>query len=145
MMNKAVKFTLLTIVSLLFLGLIAYKIFISSFTIFEEPIKIVLKEECDYESLSKATLYKMPGNASSNPSLHIEIWGCKENDNSHATTMIFAADKPNLNDSDVNIKWVSFDSLIVDFAPDLRLFTNNERVTFKDSTLNVKIIYRPRE
>ncbi len=144
-MNKAVKFTLLTILSLLFLGLIAYKIFISSFEIFEEPMKIVLKEECDYESIRKATLYKMPGNAAANPSLHIEIGGCRENDNSYMTTLIFAAEKPNLNDSDVNIKWVSFDSLIVDFAPDLRLFTSNEQVTFSDSTLNVKIIYRPRQ
>ena len=144
-MNKATKYVLLIIVGLSALGLIAYVIYISTFQIFDLPDKIILKEDCDNKSIRKATLYKMPGNAASNPSVHIEIGDCRESATPNKTTSIFTADKPNLNDNDVSIKWASFDSLIVDFDPDLRLFTNAREVIFPDSTSNVQIIYRARQ
>lgn len=136
-------FTIIVIIGIL--GFILYPVFLSTFKLFDKPTKTVLFQECDREGLRKATLYKVPSNATSNPSLQMEIGECSDYKNERKASLIFVADKPNLSDNDLEFKWSSFDTLIIELDKELRIFTKEQKVSYPDSTLDLTIVYETKK
>jgi hypothetical protein len=146
-MNEIIKYIIATVGTLLLLGAIAYGIFI--FTLINafapEPVKETITEEWDTEGLRKVKVVKYRGNATVNPGLHIAVYTVNENGNSGKAKEIFIADKSFLNEDDLIIKWQSTDTLLIKYQKDLRIFRKEPELTYLDSTLNFKIIYKEKE
>jgi len=56
--------------------------------------------------------------------------------------IIFTADKNSVDDKDVNVTWLTFDTLRIEYKKGLRIFTQLDKVIYPDSTLNVYIKYK---
>jgi hypothetical protein len=144
-MTKTVKYGIWTIAVVGILSLLSFGIFLANFDILGKPEKEFIDQECDYEGLRRASLYTLSGNASANPSIHISIDGCNSNSSSSVDRVIFTADKSNLDEDNVKIKWISFDTLIVEYTDDLRIFNQERKVGYPDTSLNLYIEYIKRK
>lgn len=123
----------------LFIVLLGYLIFLNSFNLFGESKKEILKIETDDEGLRQAIIYRLSGDATLNPSININVrLGSNLKDNGRT---IFVADKSFVKDNDVEVFWKSFDTLKIYYNSKFRAFKQKKILTFKDSTLNVVIIY----
>lgn len=139
-LNKKIKYGLITI-SILIIGLfVAYGIFISTFDLFGEPEKEILKTNCDYEGLRQSTIFEYGGNAVTNSALIVSIdLGCTDNPDDSKKEIVFSAEQKG--GTSVETEWKSFDTLKIFYSDILEPITQLDRVTYSDSTLNVTIEY----
>lgn len=140
-MNQLLKYSLITI-PILIIGLIVafYGVCISSFDLFGEPDKQILKTNCDYEGLRQATLFEYGGNAVTPPSLIVSIdLGCSGNPDDSKTKIVFSAEQ--CSETTLETEWKSFDTLRIIYSKRLEPVTQVKKVTYPDSTLNVTIEY----
>jgi hypothetical protein len=139
-MNKLLKYGLLTTIILIVGLAIAYAVFLSTFQIFEEPESGIIQAECDYEGIRQATVYEFGGNAVTVPLIAVSINnGCGKSRQDENKKVIFSAEYNG--GSIVNAKWLSFDSLQISYSKNLEPKTLIDKVTFKDSSLNVNVIF----
>lgn len=90
--------------------------------------------------MRQATVVKLAGNATANPSLHVSAKsGCDAYNDEVADNILFTADASILLGDEVEVKWTAFDTLKITYSADLRVFREAERMTFKDATLNFVI------
>ncbi|RZS93592.1 hypothetical protein [Aquimarina brevivitae] len=139
-MNRIVKYGLISI-SILIIGLfVIYGIFISTFDLFGEPEKEILKTDCDYEGLRQATTFEYGGNAVTIPAIIVSIdLGCSDNPDDTKKKIVFSAE--HTGGTTVETKWKSFDTLVVTYSDKLEPITQINKLTYSDSTLNVTIEY----
>lgn len=140
-MNKLVKkgFTAILVVALV--GLVMLILMVATFDIFDTPTREVITQQCDQKGLRRATVFSLSGNATANPSLHISITTCTDKAEETTGKLVFTADKPNLTSEDATIKWITSDTLRVEYANSLRIFKQETEVTYLDPIFNIKIIY----
>jgi hypothetical protein len=142
MKNKLLKYGLWTVVTVLIVGLVGYIILLNTFDIFNTPDKKILSYKCDYEGLRQAETYRLEGNAVTNSSINVSIHlDC----NGHERTdekLVFTADNTAVDDKDVTITWLTFDTLAIQYKKGLRVFTQLDKVVYPDSTLNVYVSYK---
>ena len=138
--DRTVKYIEITIL-ILGIGLfVAYVIFISTFDLFGEPEKGILKTNCDHEGLRQATIFHYGGNAVTIPMIKVSIdLGCSDNPNDSKKKIIFSAEHKG--GTTVETEWKSFDTLKITYSNRLEAVTQINKVTFSDSTLNVTIEY----
>lgn len=139
-MNRIIKYGLITI-SILIIGLfVAYGIFISTFDLFGEPEKEILKTDCDYEGLRQATTFEYGGNAATIPAIKVSIdLGCSDNPDDSEKKTVFSAE--HRGGTTVETEWKSFNTLKIIYSNSLEPITMLDKVTYSDSTLNVIIEY----
>jgi hypothetical protein len=139
-MNRVVKYGLITF-SILIIGLIVtYGLFISTFDLFGEPEKEILKTDCDYEGLRQATTFEFGGNAVTIPAINVSIdLGCSDNPDNSNKKIVFSAE--HTGGTTVETEWESFDTLKIIYSDRLEPITQIDQVTYADSTLNVTIEY----
>jgi hypothetical protein len=138
--TKLLKYGLRTTL-VLGIGLaIAYAIFISRFQLFEAQKSEIIQSECDCEGIREASVYEFGGNAATVPLISVSINnGCgKLNQDKNKKVIFSAADHRATN---VYIKWLSFDSLQVSYSKSLYPITLIDKVTYKDSSLNVNVVF----
>ena len=117
----------------------------NALVLFDLPDRKVISNKCDHEGLRQIEMYKLEGNAVTNPSIHVSIHlGC-DNYGAEDEKIIFAADNSSIEDNDVKISLVTFDTLRVEYKSRLRTFTKLDRVVFPDSTLSLNVTYRELE
>jgi hypothetical protein len=145
-MNKVTRYGFIVVGSLMLLGIIGFIVFLNSFEMFEEPTRDIVRSECDYEGLRQATVFTLAGNATANPSLHVSAkLGCNGNTDEAVGNLLFTADTPFLNGDEVEVKWVSFDTLRITYDARLRVFKEAQSISFEDSTLNFVIDYHKKK
>lgn len=139
-MNRIVKYGLITI-SILLIGLfVAYGVFMNNFDLFGEPEKEILKTDCDYEGLRQATTFEYGGNAVTIPAIMVSIdLGCSNNPDDTKKKIVFSAE--HTGGTTVETEWKSVDTLIITYSVNLEPINQINKVTYKDSTLNVTIEY----
>jgi hypothetical protein len=142
MTNKLIKYWTWTAVTILIVGLIGYIILLNTFDIFNTPGKRILSYMCDHEELRQARIYRLDGNAATNPSVHVSVQlNCNGNERKDEK-LIFAADNSSIDDKDVTTTWLTFDTLTIEYKKGLRIFTRLDKVIYPDSTLNLYITYK---
>jgi hypothetical protein len=145
MKSKRLKYGLCTVATILIVGLLGYIILLNTFDIFDTPDKKTLSYKCDYEGLRQAEIYRLEGNAVTNPSIHVSVHlGCSGHERKDEK-LIFTADKSSMTDKDVNINWVTFDTLSIEYSKGLRIFTQLDRIEYSDSTLDLHVTYKELE
>jgi hypothetical protein len=143
-MRKVAKYGLWTIAIILIVGAVAYLSVRQFGGIFPTPQKEVLDYDCDYEGLRQAELFIVEGNAVTNSSIHVAVRiGCYASEGSDEK-VVFSADNW-VNETDVSMEWSTFDTLKITYKKGLRLFKQENTLTYTDSTLNVYIAYKERE
>jgi hypothetical protein len=131
---------------LLLLGIIGFMVFLNGFEMFDEPTREIVRSECDYEGLRQATIFTSTGNATANPSMNVSVkLGCDGNSNEEVDNILFTADSPFLRESDLEVKWESFDTLRITYDSHLRVFKEALSMEFKDSTLNFVVDYQKKK
>ena len=139
-MNKLLKYGLLTTIILVISLAVAYAIFINTFQIFKESKSKIIQAECDYEGIRQATVYEFGGNAATVPLISVSVNnGCGKSSQDENKKVIFSAEYNG--GSNVNVKWLSFDSLQISYSKNLAPNTLIDKVTYKDSSLNVNVIF----
>ncbi len=121
------------------IGLILISIFgfwASSFFLFESPKELIIKKECDYEGLRKVIMYELNGNAVTNGAIHISASDCFENKIENSE-LIFTVSSPNIETSDINFEWKSFDTLTIKYNKKLEIFEQKK----ESESVNPKIIF----
>jgi hypothetical protein len=109
---------------------------------FNAPDKKVLAYKCDYEGLRRVEVYRIDGNAVTNPSIHVSVQlGCDNTDRKDEKT-IFTANNSSMTDTDVKMNWATFDTLAIEYKKGLRIFKQLHNVVYSDSTLNVFVTYK---
>ncbi|GEM_PF-2446135 len=144
-MNGIIKYIIAIVGTLLLLGAIAYGIFFGMiFKMFDSTTstKEIITEEWDTEGLREVTLFKLGGNATVNPGLHVVIHTVDENGKSGKEQEIFNVANPSLQGNEVVFKWQSVDTLLIEYQANTRIFKQESELTYVDSTLNFKIIYK---
>jgi hypothetical protein len=142
MKNKLSKYGLWTIVATLVIGLAGYVILLNTFDIFGTPNKKILSNKCDGEGLRQAEIYQLEGNAVTNSSINVSVHLDCSRYQRKEEKLIFTADISSMNDKDVNINWLTFDTLSIEYRVGLRIFTQLDKVVYADSALNVYVIYK---
>jgi hypothetical protein len=145
MKSKLLKYGLWTVGTILTGGLIGYVILLSTFNIFSTPDKKILTYKCDYEGLRQTETYRLEGNATTNPSINVSVHLDCSAQGRKDEKIIFTADNNSVDDKDVSITWLTFDTLTIEYKKGLRIFTQLDRVIYQDSTLNVYVNYKERE
>ncbi len=145
MKNILLKYGLWTVVTILTVGLVGYIVLLNTFDIFATPDKKVLNYKCDYEGLRQAETYRLEGNAVTNSSINVSVHlGCNGRERKDEKR-IFTADNGSVDDKDVTIAWLTFDTLTIEYKKGLRIFTQLDKVVYPDSTLNVYVTYKELE
>lgn len=141
MTNKILKYGLWTLGIIVIAGLCGYLILLTSFDLFNMPDKKVLSYKWDHEGIRQAEVFRLEGNAVTNPSINVSInCNCDINE-SKMENLIFTAEKSFIKDNDVILTWLTFDSLRIGYHRELRVFTQRNKIEFSDSTLNVNVTY----
>lgn len=143
MPNKLMAYGLWTFGTVALVGVIGYVVLLNTFDIFDTPTKKVLSSICDHEGLRRAEVFKLDGNAVTNPSIQVSVYlDCdKYGSGNEVGKLVFAADDGLIRDNDVIIKWSTFDTLTIEYKGGIRIFTQLHNVNFPDSTLNIHVIY----
>ena len=124
------------------LGLASYLFIENALVVFDVPDKKMIDYKCDHEGLRRVEMYRFEGNVATNPSIHVSLQlGC-DNYEESGEKIIFTADNSSIQDGDVKIDLVTFDTLRVEYKKGLRIFTKLDRVAFPDSTLNLIVTYK---
>ena len=119
---------------------VAYGIFLSTFDLFVEPEKEILKTDCDYEGVRQATTFEYGGNAATIPAIKVSIdLGCSDNPNDSEKKTVFSAE--HRGGTTIETEWKSFDTLKIIYSNSLEPITMLDKVIYSDSTLNVTIEY----
>lgn len=140
MMQRLPKYVAIVAGAISILTLFCF-FFLVSFEIFETPDIKVLSQKCDHEGLRHALIKRVEGNAVTNASLQVFVrQGCNVNERSDKGTSIFVIDG-NVDDDDIKIAWVTFDTLSIEYAARLRVIRQLDKVEYNDSTLNVYVRY----
>jgi hypothetical protein len=143
--SKLVKYGLWTAAIVFTVIAGGYLIVLSSFDIFSDPDIRVLDQRCDYEGLRQAQMYQVEGNAVTNPSIHVSVQlGCSDHQLKNEK-LVFTASNGSLQDLDVALDWVTFDTLLIRYQKELQIFTQLDKIEYTDSTLNVYVRYRELE
>jgi hypothetical protein len=137
--------TIRSALTIVVVGLIGYIILLNTFDIFNTPGKKILSYKCDYEGLREAETYRLEGNAVTNPSIHVSVHLDCNGDKLKDEKLIFTADNSSVDDKDVTITWLTFDTLTIEYKKGLRIFTRLDKVVYPDSTLNVYVTYKELE
>lgn len=145
MKSKLLKYGLWTFATILIVGLAGYIILLNTFDIFNKPDKKILSYKCDYEGLRQAEIYRLAGNAVTNPSIHVSVHLDCSGHERKDEKLIFVADESSMTDKDVNINWVTFDTLSIEYKKGLRIFTKLDRIEYSDSTLDLHVRYKELE
>jgi hypothetical protein len=116
MKSKLLKYGLWTIGTILTVGLTGYIILLNTFDIFNTPDKKILSYKCDYEGLREAETYRLEGNAVTNPSIHVSVHLDCNGDKRKDEKLIFTADNSSVDDKDVTITWLTFDTLTIEYT-----------------------------
>lgn len=141
-MNKIIKIGILGLVTIFALGLAWYLFMENALVVFDVPEKKVVDYKCDHEGLRRVEMYRFEGNAVTNPSIHVSLQiGCEDYEE-RDEKIIFTADNSSIQDSDVKIDLVTFDTLRVEYKKGLRVLTKLDKVVFPDSTLNLNVTYK---
>jgi hypothetical protein len=142
MKKKILKIGIWGLVTVFSLSLAWYVFMADALVVFDLPDKKVISYKCDHEGLRQVAMHRLEGNAVTNPSIHVSIHlGC-DNYEKRDEKIIFTADNSSIEDSDVKINLVTFDTLRVEYKKGLRIFTKLDRVAFADSTLNLNVTYK---
>jgi hypothetical protein len=142
MNKKIIKFGIWGLVVIFIISLAWYFFMANALIVFEPPDKKVISYKCDYEGLRQVEMYRFEGNAVTNPSIHVSIHlGC-DNYEQKDEKVVFTVDNSSIEDNDVHINLVTFDTLRIEYKRGLRFFTKLDKVVFPDLTLNLNIIYR---
>jgi hypothetical protein len=123
MTNKALKYRLWTIGIIVIAGLCGYLILLTSFDLFNMPNKKILSYKWDHEGIRQAEVFRLEGNAVTNPSINVSINCNSDIDESKKESLIFTADESLIKDNDVILTWLTFDSLRIGYHSGLRVFT----------------------
>lgn len=145
MKSKLLKYGLWTAGTILTVGLIGYVILLNTFDIFSTPDKKSLSYKCDYEGLRQVESYRLEGNAVTNPSINVSVHLDCSGHERKQEKLIFTADNSSVDDKDVTIAWLTFDTLTIEYKKGLRIFTQLDKVVYPDSTLNVYVTYKELE
>lgn len=141
MTNRILKYALWTLGIVIIAALCGYLILLTSFDLFNMPDKKVLSCKWDHEGIRQAEVFRLEGNAVTNPSINVSINCNCDIDESKKESLIFTADESVIKDNDVILTWLTFDSLRIGYHSGLRVFTQRHKVEFSDSTLNVNVTY----
>ena len=145
-MNKLNRYGFAVAGFVLLLGIISFIVFLNGFEMFDKPTREIVKSECDYEGLRQASIFTLAGNATANPSMNVSVkLGCDYKTDEEVDNILFTADAPFMDESDLEAKWVSFDTLRITYDSRLRLFKQVESMAFKDSTLNFVVDYQKKK
>ena len=135
-----IKRILIGILLLGTLAVIGFFIFLTNFDIFTKSKETQIKTECDFEGLRKVTMFELNGNATTNNSLLIKSSDCNAklySDDLINSELIFSASSPNIEPTDVQFEWKSFDTLTITYKKDLRILKKE----FESKTVKPKIIF----
>ena len=139
-MNKLIKYSLISIATLIVVLVVAYGVFISTFDLFGEPKKEILNTNCDYEGLRQATTYNFGGNAVTNPLIAVSIdLECSAEPKDKDKIVVFSAEQKG--GGEVETKWITFDTLKIYYTDNLSPITKLNNVNFADSSLDLIIVY----
>jgi hypothetical protein len=144
MKNKLLKSGLWTVVTILVVGLVGCIVLLNTFDIFDTSDKKILSYKCDYEGLRQAEMYRLDGNAVTNSSINVSVHLDCNGHERREEKLVFTADNNSVDDNDVTITWLTFDTLTIEYKKGLRIFTQLNKVVFPDSTLNVYVTYKER-
>ena len=81
-------------------------------------------------------MYELNGNAVTNGAIHISASDCFENKIENSE-LIFTVSSPNIETSDINFEWKSFDTLTIKYNKKLGIFKQKT----ESETVNPKIIF----
>jgi hypothetical protein len=142
MKSNLLRYILWTVATISTVGLIGYVLLLSTFDIFDKPEKKILSSKCDYEGLRKAETYRLEGNAVTNPSIHVCVYmdctGYERKDEK----LLFTVENSSITDQDVNVKWLTFDTLLIEYKIGLRIFAQLDKIEYSDSTLDLRVVYK---
>lgn len=120
--------------------------FVTTFDVFATPDKMILSHKCDHEGLRRAEIFRIDGNAVTNPSLHVSVHlDCDNYEERKNEKLIFTVDNGSLNDNDLKIDWTTFDTLTIEYKTGLRIINKLDKGAYPDSTLNFYVIYKETE
>ncbi|GLB53969.1 hypothetical protein NBRC110019_30100 [Neptunitalea chrysea] len=108
----------------------------ANFDMFGDSIKTELKTECDSKGLRKIIMTKIAGNAVTNAGMTIYATDCENNEEKELEP-IFITDLAYLKNSDMKFEWKSFDTLVIRYNKELRIFKQET----ESKTVNPKIIF----
>ena len=131
-----IKKILIGILLFVIIAFIAFMIFMVNFDMFGDSIKTELKTECDSKGLRKIIMTKISGNAVSNSGMTIYATDCVNIEDKELEP-IFVTDLSYLKNSDVKFEWKNFDTIIIKYNKDLRIFKQKA----ESKTVNPKIIF----
>ena len=123
-------------------ALITVVYFISTFSIFDEPVSTIIDNSCDYEGIRRATVYSLPGNAVTDESIHVAIDHCGQNFDWQSSQDIFTGEP--FGSGHVEVVWSGFNSLVVEYS-NIRRISTKDFHDFGDSSLKIKIVYKELE
>lgn len=142
MNRKAIKYGICAGAGVLAIGIILVAIAMSSFNLFTAPDQRQISTECDYEGIRQAAIYQVDGNAVTNESIHVSInMGCEGSNYDKEGRIIFSADNTT-GKGDILLKWLSFNTLSINYWKGLRVINHLDKVEFQDTTLNVQVKYK---
>jgi hypothetical protein len=99
---------------------------------FDSGPNTILKESYNSLQSKKAILFLKGGNATTDNSLQVTIGDYTYELGEKEVGNIFTTDsdhnKTNLDSSSINFKWITNDSLVIDFDSSLRTFIQKDRV-----------------
>jgi hypothetical protein len=142
MSSKIKTFAFFGLVAIFMMSLAWYFFMAKTWVVFDLPDKEVISYKCDHQGQRQIEMYRLEGNAVTNPSIHVSVHlGC-DNYEQKSETIIFTADDGSIADNDVHINLVTFDTLAIEYKRGMNTFTKLDKVVFPDSTLNLNIIYK---
>jgi hypothetical protein len=104
----------------------------SCFQIFDSGPNKILKESYNREQSKKAILFLKGGNATTDNSLQVTIsdydYELDKTEVGNTLTTDTDHNKTNLDSASVNFKWISNDTILLDYDKNLRIFLRNEIV-----------------
>jgi hypothetical protein len=131
MRSKVLKFGLWTVTAIFIVGLFGYIILLNTFDIFNTPDKQILSYKCDHEGLREAEIYRLEGNAVTNPSIHVSVHLDCDAYERKDEKLIFTVDDNSVMENDVNINWVAFDTLLIEYKKRLKVFTQLDKLNIR--------------
>ncbi|MFH4965681.1 hypothetical protein V8G69_11830 [Gaetbulibacter sp. M235] len=117
--------------------IIGFGIWFTNFGLFEKPIELLIKQECDYEGLRKVAMYELNGNATANNSIQITASDCNYPTEIENSELIFSASLANIKTTDISFEWKSFDTLTIKYNEKLKIFRQKK----ESESVNPKIIF----
>lgn len=138
-MNSLLKYASWGLVVIFVLGFVFYLNL--SRNLFAPPQRRLLEIKCDALGKRRVDVYEIEGNAITTTSIHVEVNYCLDRSANKFGNEIFIAEAKSIDKNDVEIDFVSFDTLGIRYNRDLRIFKKQNHVAFSDSLLNLHVVY----